>query len=248
MKKLGLITLLFLIFSCNSENANDCLQTAGDIVQQEIAVSAFTGIVVNKKIELIVTQGPQQKVIIETGKNLLPDVVAEVIDNELILTNYNTCNIFRNYGITKVYVTSPNLTAIRNASEQNVSSIGVLTYPSLYLRSSGEGSNYLSVGDWHLHIENESVRIWSNGIATFYLDGTTTQLDINFSDGDTRFEGKTFLANTINVRNVSSNDMLIYPIDVLSGSIHSTGNVISYHTPPVVDVDVQNIGQLIFMQ
>lgn len=240
------LLIAFLIVSCNSENAGDCVQTAGEIMQQEVDVASFEKILVNKKIELFITEGPTQKVIIESGENLLNDITAEVIDNELILTNYNNCNFFRDYGITKVYVTAPNLNTIRNASELNVRSIGTLTYPSLYLRSSGEKSTFLAVGDFHLTIKNEKVNIWSNGIATFYLQGTTNNLDINFSDGDTRFEGKEFIANNINVRQVSSNDMLIYPTESLTGTIHSIGNVVSYNKPAIVNVDVQNTGKLIF--
>lgn len=245
MKKI-LFILLIIFISCDSENANDCFQTAGNIVQQEVDVPSFEKIVVHKKIALFITEGPTQKVVIESGENLLNDITAEVIDNELILTNFNSCNFFRDYGITKVYVTSPNINTIRNASEYNVTSIGTLTYPSLYLRSSGEKSNFLAVGDWHLTINNNRVTIWSNGIATFYLKGTTNSIDIGFSDGDTRFEGKDFIAKNITVRNVSSNDVLIFPTESLKGSIHSTGNVVSFNKPTIVDVDVQSVGKLIF--
>ncbi|SFS46284.1 head GIN domain-containing protein [Lutibacter maritimus] len=246
MKNVYYLLFTLFIISCNSENASDCFQTAGKIVQHEVEVANFDKIVVNKKIALFITEGPVQKVVIESGENLLNDITAEVVANELILTNYNNCNFFRDYGITKVYVTSPNINTIRNASELDVTSIGTLTYPSLYLRSSGEKSTYLAVGDWHLTIENNAVTIWSNGISTYYLKGTSNNLDVGFSDGDTRFEGKDFIVKNITVRNVSSNDVLIYPTEKLTGSIHSTGNVISYNKPPIVDVDVQSVGKLIF--
>jgi hypothetical protein len=246
MKNVYYILFTLFISSCNSENASDCFQTAGKIVQHEVEVANFDKIVVNKKIALFISEGPVQKVVIESGENLLNDITAEVVANELILTNYNNCNFFREYGITKVYVTSPNINTIRNASELNVTSIGTLTYPSLYLRSSGEKSTYLAVGDWHLTIENNAVTIWSNGISTYYLKGMSNNLDVGFSDGDTRFEGKDFIVKNITVRNVSSNDVLIYPTEKLTGSIHSTGNVISYNKPPIVDVDVQSVGKLIF--
>lgn len=246
MKNVYYILFAIFIISCNSENASDCFQTAGKIVQHEVEVANFDKIVVNKKIALFISEGPVQKVVIESGENLLNDITAEVVANELILTNYNNCNFFRDYGITKVYVTSPNINTIRNASELDVTSIGTLTYPSLYLRSSGEKSTYLAVGDWHLTIENNAVTTWSNGISTYYLKGTSNNLDVGFSDGDTRFEGKDFIVKNITVRNVSSNDVLIYPTEKLTGSIHSTGNVISYNKPPIVDVDVQSVGKLIF--
>jgi len=92
MKKIFYITGFILFISCNKENVNDCFQTAGEIIQQEMEVSLFDKIVVHKNVELIITQGIEQKVVVETGKNLLSDIRVQVIDNELILINNNTCN------------------------------------------------------------------------------------------------------------------------------------------------------------
>jgi len=246
MKKLAYISYFILLISCNKENVSNCLQTAGKIVQQEITVDTFDKILVNKRVELIITDGPVQKVVIETGKNLLPDVEVKVVNKQLILTNNNTCNFFRDYGLTKIHVTSPNINTIRNASEQRVISNGTLTYPSLYLRSSGEKKEFLATGDWHLTIENEKVIIWANGVANFYINGSSNNLDIGFTDGDTRFEGENFIVQNIDVKNVSSNDIIIFPVESLTGSIHSVGDVISYNRPPIVDVEILSEGELIF--
>ncbi|RXP57889.1 DUF2807 domain-containing protein [Lutibacter sp. HS1-25] len=247
LKKIIYIITLILIGSCNSENANNCFQTAGKTTQKEVDVPFFDKVVVHEHISLIITQGDTQKVIVETGENLQNDISVEIINNELILKNHNTCNFIREYDLTKIYITVPNLTRIRNASEFNVTSNGVLTYPTLYLMSVGDKSRFLSVGDWYLNIKNQSVSIWGNGIAVFNLEGTTNKLDINFSDGDTRFEGKNFKAQNINVKQVSSNDMVVYPIQSLTGTIHSTGNVISYNQPPTVTLEaLGNYGKLIF--
>ena len=95
MKKIIYVLVFAITISCNNEDAGDCFQTAGEIIQQEIEVNSFTKVLVNKKIELFVTQGPQQKIVVETGENLMNDISVEVIDNQLVLTNYNTCNILR---------------------------------------------------------------------------------------------------------------------------------------------------------
>jgi len=246
MRKIIYLCCLITIFGCNNEDSGDCLQKAGTIIQQEIDVAPFNKILVNKKVALVINEGPIQKVILETGENLMPDIEVQVIDNQIILTNHNSCNFFRDYGITKVYITSPNINEIRNASELNVTSEGVLMFPSLYLRSSGEKNTFLAVGDWHLTIKNNRVSIWSNGISTFYINGTTNSLDVGFSDGDTRFEGENFIAKNVTVRNVSSNDVLINPTESLKGTIHSVGNVISFNKPPIVEVDALSKGKLIF--
>ncbi len=246
MKKYIYIILLVIFYNCDSENAGDCVQTAGNIIKVAIEMPSFNKIVTHENIELIVIDGPVQKVEIETGENLLNDIKTEVINGELILKNGNKCNFFRDYSLTKIFVTSPDINTIRNASELNVSSIGALTYPSLSLRSTGEKRDFLSVGDFHLTIENENVTVWGNGIANFYIDGHTDRLNVNFSDGDTRFEGENFIVKNITVRNVSSNDMLLYPTESVSGTIHSTGDVILYNTPTIVDVEELSVGKLIY--
>lgn len=245
MKKCIFFMLIVSLYSCDSKDAGDCFQTAGNIVKNEVEVPFFDKVVVHENIELFIEEGPLQKVEVETGENLFPDIIANVIDGELVITNENKCNFVREYSLTKVYITSPILTAIRNASELNVNSIGVLKYPSLSLRSTGEKRDFLSVGDFHLTIENESVTIWGNGIATFFLTGTSKRLNVNFSDGDTRLEAEDFKVKDINLRNVSSNDMIIYPEDRVVGTIHSTGDVILFNTPPIVDVKELSVGELI---
>ncbi|WP_111708826.1 head GIN domain-containing protein [Lutibacter citreus] len=246
MKKLVYILFIIGLISCNNEDSGDCFQTAGKIIKQEFEVPTFNKILVEQRVELIIKEGPVQKVIVETGKNLLPDINVEVTDGIITLTNNNTCNFLRDYGLTKVYITSPDINEIRNGSELNVTSDGLLTYPSLYLRSTGEGHKFLAVGDWHLNIENNSLTILSNGIANFYMNGTTNNLRILFADGDTRFEGEKYIAKNVSIFQVSSNDILVNPTESLKGTVQSTGSVISYNKPPIVEVDVQSIGKLIF--
>ena len=92
LKRIVYILTLIILFTCDSENAGDCFQTTGNIIQQEFAVSSFDRILVNRDIELILKEGFLEKVIVETGENLLNDVKVEVIDSQLILTDNNVCN------------------------------------------------------------------------------------------------------------------------------------------------------------
>ena len=246
MKKLIYIGLL-LLFACNSEDANDCFQTAGTMVQVDVEVSTFNRILVNRDIELIVSQADDFKVTIETGENLLNDVKAVVNGNRLVLTDDNTCNFFRDYGITKVYVEAPNITEIRNASQYEVSSEGVLTYPSLKLISEDFNANVeFTVGDFRITVDNSNLNITSNNISSFYLDGQTENLFVGFFSGSGRFEGENLIAQNVEVSHRGSNDMIVNPIQSLTGILRGTGNLISVNEPPIVDVERIYTGQLIF--
>ena len=248
MKRISIYIAIFVSFlGCNSEDASDCFQTAGEIIQQEFEVDTFKNILIHERVGLIIEEGPVQTVIIENGKILLSDVTVEVVNNELIVKDNNACNYVRDYGLTTVYVTSPDIYRIRNASEQDVISNGTLTYPSIYLMSVGDKTKYLPVGDFYVEIENESVKVWSNGVAVMNIKGTSNELDLSLSNGDTRFNGENFVVKNIIVNQISSNDALIYPTESLIGSVRSTGDIISYNKPPIVEVEeLSDYGKLIF--
>jgi hypothetical protein len=247
MKKLVCILITFLMLACNSEHANDCFQTSGAIIQQEIMLPSFTKILVNRDVELIIKEGIEQKVVIETGTNLLSDVTAVVIDDELVLTDNNTCNYFRDYNITKVYVTSPNITEIRSSTQYDVRSDGVLTYPSLALLSEDYyAPESFTVGNFHLQLNNNALSVLFNNLSNCYVSGTTNNLSITFAAGISRFEGANLIAQHVSIWNRSSNDMIINPQQSVSGRISGTGNVISVNQPPIVNVEQLYKGRLIF--
>jgi len=247
MKKIIYIAFVVLLLSCNSENANDCFQTSGTIVQQEISLDSFEKIWVNRDVELIIKEGAVQKVMIETGKNLINDVDAVVVEGQLFLTDNNSCNYVRNYGITKVYVTSPNINEIRSSTQYDISSDGVLRYPNLTILSEDfNAPDTFSVGNFKLQINNTSFSVVFNNLSNCYVSGATTNLNVTFASGLSRFEGRNLEAQKVIIWNRGSNDMILNPIQSIKGKISGTGDVISVNRPPVVEVDEQYKGRLIF--
>ena len=247
MKKLFYIITLILVFTCDSEDASDCFQTSGSIIQQEISIDAFTKILVNRDIELILKQGLEFEIIIETGRNLMNDVEAIVVDDQLKLTDHNTCNYVRDFGITKVYVTAPSITEIRSSTQYDVSSDGILDFENLKLVS--EDFNVpesFTVGDFRLDVNLITLRITTNNNSSFYITGQTENLFVGFFAGSGRFEGENLIAQNIQVFHRGSNDMIVNPQQSLSGQLLSTGNLISKNEPPIVDVEVLYTGRLIF--
>lgn len=246
MKKWTYILIIFL-FACNSEDANDCFQTSGNIIQQEIEVTSFDEILVNRDIELILKETTEYKVIVETGENLLNDIKVNVIGNRLILTDNNTCNYVRDYGITKIFVEAPNLTKIVNSSQYTVSSTGVLNYNSLNLISEDFNEDVaFTIGDFRLIVNSEDLSISSNNLSFFYIGGIVENLFVGFYAGAGRFEGEDLIAQNINVYHRGSNDMIVNPQLSLNGQLRGTGNLISVNEPPTVDVEQIYTGQLFF--
>jgi hypothetical protein len=239
--------LILLLCACNSEDANDCFQTSGTIIQEIVEVSTFERILVNRDIELIIKEAPEYKVTIETGENLINEVTVEVIGNQLILTDRNNCNFVRDYGITKIYVSAPDVLEIRSSTQYDISSDGILNYESLSLFSDDFfAPDTFTTGDFRLHINSEELKILTNNLSSQFITGSVNVLNINFASGAGRFEGATLIAQKVIIGHRSSNDMIVNPQQSLVGQLRGTGDLISVNEPPIVDIERIYTGQLIF--
>jgi Putative auto-transporter adhesin, head GIN domain len=245
MRKITYIVVIITLFACSNENANDCFQTSGNLIQQEIEVPPFDKILVNEGIEMIISEELDHKVIVETGSNLLNDIKVEIKNNQLILSNNNTCNFVRNYKPAKIYVTAPNISEIRSSTQFDIRSEGVLTYPQLHILSEDYKKEYVSIGDFYLTINNQSFSVTFNNLSNCFVSGATDQLIIGYFAGNSRFEGADLTAKNVDIFHRSSNDIIIYPTETLKGDIYSTGNIIALYEPPSIEVTEHYKGKLI---
>lgn len=238
----------FLFFSCNSENAPDCLQNQGELVRQEVALSSFDRIMVFENVALVIKEGAEQKVEIETGEFLLNEVSAEVLDGTLMLRNENGCNLFREYGLTTVYVTAPNITSIRSSTGLLIRSDGVLSYPSLSLisESFNNPETETTDGSFEMELATGNVSIVVNGIAYFKLRGTTTNFNVTIAAGDSRIEAQELLADNVIINHRGTNDILANPQMAVRGVIRGLGDVICFNRPDTVEVEEIFNGRLLF--
>jgi len=240
--------LFFLLLACNSENASDCFQNSGDIVRVEVDVAAFTTITVFENLNVVVKQGATQKLEIETGEFLLNDVTAVVEGSRLILRNENSCNYVRDYGLSTIYLTSPNISEIRSSTGGLISSDGVLDFTNLSLISESFSNPEAETtdGSFDLVLNTETVSIVANGIAYFKLSGTATSLSINIAAGDSRIEAESLLAENVGLNHRGSNDVFVNPLQRISGVIRGYGDVISSNRPPEIEVEELFNGRLLF--
>ncbi|MEE9362989.1 MAG: head GIN domain-containing protein [Cellulophaga sp.] len=246
--KIGVSLLIGLIFGCSGENVPDCFQSSGEVVREEVSVPDFTKITVYPNVQLFLKQGASFKVEIETGKFLRDEVSVNVVDGRLLLKDENNCNFTRSYGVTKLFVSAPNITELRSATGFPIKSEGVLRYPNISLVSedfNNPEANQTS-GEFHLEIENQRIYVLSNGKAYFKLKGKTENLIITFASGDSRLEAEELEADNVSLNHRGSNDMYINPQESLKGIIRGTGDVISVNRPEVVEVEEIYRGVLVF--
>lgn len=247
-KHIYFLIISFVFLSCDSEEAPGCFKTSGEIVTSEVDVSAFEEIIVYERVKLFIEQGTEHKVFIETGKNLLEDVTAQVENNRLSIRNNNACNLVRDYEITKVYVTVPNLTWLQNSSGSAIESIGTLEFQELWLRSVNQERD-LSIhtdGDFILDLDVQKLRITNDNYSNYFLSGKVKDFNLFFAAGDGRLEAANLIVQNYNVFHRGTNKLIINPRNSLIGNIYSNGDIIAKNRPPVVNVTEHYRGRLIF--
>lgn len=227
---------------------NDCFQAEGTLIETTFQVSEFAKIRIEGEVSLIIKQGETQEVIIKTGENLLNDVTVRVEGETLVIKDGNTCNLVRDYGSTTAFVTTPNITELRNSSPYDITSDGVLNFPELQLVSNTSGGieDVRKGGDFYLQIHCEDFIVSANGQSVFYISGTTNRANLSFTDEAPRFEGSTLMIKELRVFQRSANKMIVNPQEKIFGEIRGTGDIIALHHPSIIEVEEFFTGQLLF--
>lgn len=250
MRYLVIIIVVFLI-GCDSENAPDCFQAYGDSIDTVYDVEDFNRIIIWDRVKLVLVEGPEKRVMVRTGSNLLNEIRVRVEDSILKVSDRNSCNFVRDYeNITTVFVTAPvDTLQIRSSSGLTVENIGRITNEKLILISEdGEEEDEFHIdGDFNLNnIDVRTISVLANGLSTFRLHGTAFSASYSLFDGDARVEAENLITDEVLVNHKSTNKIICYPVASIRGIIVGLGNVIAKNRPPIVDVEERFQGRLIF--
>lgn len=250
MKRVFLVFIVLILFiSC--EKPSDCFEATGDFITKEFPASAFHTIYIRKGVGLVVKQGTEFKVEVRTGENLMDNISVEFAKDTLFLKDNASCNWVRDYGQIKVYVTTPYLDyfEIYSKTEQDIVSDGILTHKVLKLISvdeDGDGIKGAGTSDFHMQVDNNQIDIENNNVSRFYISGQTQEALFNFYNGNGRIEASNLIAQNINIYHRGANDMIVYPVQRITGKIVSTGNVVLKNIPPLVDVQELYKGKVVY--
>ena len=246
-----LILVLLAFISCGSDNIGDCFESQGDPVEVIYELPVFTKLRSETDVIVYLKQGTEQKVVLKTGENMVSDAQIEVLEGGILrIRNNKRCNLVRDYENFVVYVTTPNLTEIRNASGQDIIGEGVLNFPTLLLLSDTsydpEGDRARKSGNFHLNLQATSLELRANGKSVFYLNGSVTNFKASFFNEGPRLEAQNLIVQNFSFTQTSANKMIVNPQASIKGTISGTGDVIALNRPPVVEVEQLYTGRLIF--
>ena len=252
MKYSFYIVILLIATSCGI--SEDCFKGNGKKVAQQYPFENFSKIKVFDGIGLVVKEGDKYEVKVETNSTILDNLEVKLEGDMLVLKDNSTCNIARDYGQTKVFITIPDGTnlpliqelELHSKTEQNIQSEGSLHSPIVRLFSLDE-SEGTGTGDFMIKIANNGqLVVESNTVANFYVSGSCEEMLLNFYFGNGRFYGENLLVDKVKIYHRGSNDMIIKPMQRIEGTIYATGNVVLKNVPPIVDVEEVFRGRVIY--
>jgi hypothetical protein len=242
-----ILKLLFLVLFCACKNPEECFESTGEIIEREVELEKFDKIFLKKGIEVVINQSDKQKVIIQSGKNLINNIDYYVENNTLFLEDKTSCNFTRNYKNCKVFISIPDLKEIDSKTEYNISSTEFLNFKELYVKSTKEkGDDYGGVGDVNLKLNVEKISIVTNGTSNFKFEGTTNHFHCFFAAGTGRCDAENLKSKSIYVFHRSHNDIVVHPIDWINGDLFSNGNLYLKNIPTENLVNVHYTGKIYY--
>lgn len=232
----------FAALSCNREDAPDCIQTGGEQASENRTMEAFNNIELRDYIQYELVHNDEYAIEIIGPGNLLKDIITEVKDGKLIVSNGNTCNFVRSYKRKiKVRILAPRFGEIDHAASGDVSS-------SDTLRQSRFIMNFRhATGQVNLKLHCDTVSLFMHtGSADCVASGISRTTEL-FSNGLGFLDASGLQTDNLFIRQSSIQPLKANAAGYLYCVILSRGDVYMYDNPQSTDIEDMGSGNLIFM-
>ncbi len=186
MKKVSINIVLVLLAFVTSITLNAQIRGNGEVTKQSRSVDSFNGIKIDGATTVVLTQGDDYAVVVETDSNNQEYVIAEVKNNTLDFS-FST-NKIKKYKILKFYVTAPSINLIKVSGASDVNSNNELTGDKLKIIVSG-------ASDINLNVNYKSIATKVSGASDVTLIGTAISSVVE-SSGASDFHGKNLLTTS----------------------------------------------------
>ncbi len=238
-----LLIALLLLTACRKTFWCDGGRKTG----KTISPGAFHTIVCGNYTRTQIIPSDDYRIQYTVGEKLASQVNISLKDSVLTVKLDAHCLLRNPENALQVKIFAPDLKVIRNASIYEVFSTDTLKYRHLKLISENfNDPGALNAGTFRLLVHNEKLDIVANGISVFNLKGKTKNLFIGFYGNHPRFEGENLTVQHLVIHHNSTNDILANPVQSAEGDMYSTGDLILYHRPPVLQINRHYKGRIIF--
>lgn len=269
MNLLAILLLTGLIFNVSISDAQ--IRGNGNVISEERSVGTFTGIELDNSVDVFITKGNSNTIVVKADENLLPIISTKVSDGVLEIS---TKKSFTRAEKLEVHVSMSSIDRINNSGSGNISCKGGIPGNNLHIHINGSGD---LEGDFD--VKNMELKI--NGSGDAVISGVRGQLQIQISgsgdvevedlqlescslrimgSGDVQLKGSTASFNVrqngsgdvnaynlksvdVIVNNSGSGDIVVHAIESLDVSLNGSGDL-TYTGSPKVNIETNGSGEV----
>ena len=225
---LSLFTFSSCIFMGPSIKGN------GDVTKENRKTKSFDEIRVSRGMNVYISQGDEQKIVVEADENLLNAIETNVEGNTLkVTTNKN----IRKSTVKKVYVTVKNIYAIKASAGSNIYSETILQTNELELGSSA-GSNL------NLEVEAKELQVSASAGSNIRLEGKSEYFKGKASAGS-NIKAEELITKDCEASVSSGANIWVHSNGDFDGHASSGGNVFYYGNPKSINSESSSGGNVI---
>ncbi|HTA82754.1 MAG TPA: DUF2807 domain-containing protein [Bacteroidia bacterium] len=234
-----LILLSMVTLSCNKTPVCDCFDATGNPTEETRVVPYFEQVHVEDDVNLVISIGSSEQVIIQGGSNLVHNISANVSNNVLTLKNNNICNWLRSYrkSIITVYITMPRVTYLENEGSGNITSSDTIAMDTLQVQT-------ISSGDINLMVHTNTILGHMFGPGDVTLNGISTNLLCTANGGTGFLYASSLKTSYTFISTTTTGDCYVNASSLLIALINLRGNVY-YSGTPTIESTIKGAGQLI---
>ena len=225
IKFLVATVLSLVLFSCNFDINFTGVQGNGNVqLENRTPNQSFNAIKASHGLDVYLTQGSEESIVIEADENLHDIIKTEVRNNELRI--YAEKNI-GHASSKKIIVTFKNVSKITSSSGSDVFSTNIINADHLELDSS-------SGSDMKLNVNTNTLNCNSSSGSDMKLSGTTEKLIAKATSGSDIKAGE-LMSQSSHVTANSGADITVNTAKELTADANSGGDIKYYGNPSVVN-------------
>ncbi len=211
-----LVLVSVLHFSCSKE---DCLKSSGEKGFEIRQLPSIKKIEIYNYFYVYLKYDTINKIEIEAGEKLIPNIETSVVDSVLTIKDLNACGFIKGYDAKNLYISVDTLSEIVIKDGINLYSVDTLKFPSLKVKFVSD------IGYCDITVDNKNLtfQVWF-GSGDYILRGKTDYLYLNMnylSFGD----ANELLAKSAYVYNKSMGDCYVNVSNKLRAFIKDEGSI-----------------------
>jgi len=220
MKQILIFIVLVFLSSCKGDRRDDCITRLGDDGSEVRQVGDFSRLYVEDRIKLVIEQDSARagEVVLSGPENLLSQVLTEVSDGELRLTNNNTCNFVRSFNYTlavKVFVDKLSRLEVESIAEVSVEDTLVIDFLEI---------RHTALSDIDLTLGGDEVFIRSRNSASTRLRGKIKTLKGSIEEVSSLDAGELICENVL-IDTHTKLETYVRATKLIYVNIYNSGNV-----------------------